>query len=205
MKGAAELTVNNSASLHFGTGDWALAFVYKNSGFNSVTTTIFQKTDGSSPLLSLASSGPGAYTVTEGGSTASASVTFAPTFGYYIMRGPAMSLATSAGSSTGTTATGDVSNTGAPITLCDATTLSGTIEMAEVIAVKGTVSESIVRAFRCDPRQQSEERRRRGRARGGIAPGSSRAARVGTACRRGEPRVVRGIPLRARGAPFQRR
>ena len=140
----AELTVGDAASLHFGIGDWALAFVYKNSGFNDVTTPIFQKTDGSSPLLAFASTGPGSYTVTEGGSTASASVTFAPTFGYYIMRGPAMSLATSAGSSTGTTATGDVSNTGAPITLCVAGNLSGTIEMAEVIAVEGTVTDAEV-------------------------------------------------------------
>lgn len=78
--------------------------------------------------------------VSEAGHTATSSVPFTNGFNYYVMRGPAIELRTSAGTSTGGTASGDISNAGPGVSLCRGST--GDPELAEVIMVKGTLSDA---------------------------------------------------------------
>ncbi|HEY6460055.1 MAG TPA: hypothetical protein VIY73_07885, partial [Polyangiaceae bacterium] len=132
-------TIADAPTVQFGTGDWGLAFVYKPASQSTISVALWNK----GGAINLSQQGP-TYQVTDGTSKITGSFT-GTNFQYVVARGTALSLQTPTGSSTGPTATSDVSASGVGVSVCDNDSInSGQAEVAEVIAVKGTVADADV-------------------------------------------------------------
>lgn len=135
--------VEDSPSLHFGTGDWAVAEVYKPAIVSVVNNLgLWLKTG--DPFMDLLQTGPSTLQLDDAGSQLFGSLPGTGKFEYIIARGPFMTLVTSNGSATGPTASGDISTSGVPVYICNdgAADSNSEAEIAEVVAVKGTLSDT---------------------------------------------------------------
>jgi hypothetical protein len=138
----ATFKVADAVTLQFGTGDWAVAEVYQPP-ITDVTNGLGMWMKTGSPYMSIVQTSVTTLTLTDDGLQISISPT-AGKFAYFIARGNAMSFVSSAGSATGGTTTGDISNPGSLVLICnDGSTGSPTqADIAEVVAVKGTLSDA---------------------------------------------------------------
>jgi hypothetical protein len=141
------ILVDDDASLQFGRGPFALFIVAKSPGV-SVPIDLWFKRDFGTSLEGL-SVMLDTYKLEVKTATASAKLTFAAsTAGYRLMvvRGPALNLRVDGVVATGTTATDDLSTVGKTLVIGFPTASggSGTLAIAEYVAVKGAVSDAQV-------------------------------------------------------------
>ena len=136
------LQIADSTSLEFGTGDYAIAMVFKSGSSDSgVLQTLWSRNDSAGALLGVEPNSDVRFF--QGPTDAVAVAEVDPTkFHFAIARGPLLRLDADTGSSVGPTASGDVSLPGEPTYLAFPGQTG--IEIAEVIAVKGEVSDAEV-------------------------------------------------------------
>lgn len=135
------LTIEDDPALNFGTGDFGIALVVKPSIGNS--TIFWQKNETSNPGTTQFKAPDYFFQVGGGGGPQVAMLTPNPNkFHAIILRGPSVEMFADGMTATGGTSTGDLSSPLWPLWMCID---SGTgAEIAEVIAVKGTLSNAHV-------------------------------------------------------------
>jgi hypothetical protein len=129
------LTILGSPSLQLGTGDWAIALVYKPDPGTGEITMWDQ-----SGVLSWLQTDPATTSVHDGTAVVSGALT-ANHFQYLLAfdRGSSLSLLSSTVSEMTGSAPGDISGN---VTLCGNPNAFQYAELAEVVAVKGTLGDS---------------------------------------------------------------
>jgi hypothetical protein len=142
----AWFSIVDSASLHFGTGDYQVAMVvdiYQN-------TTLAEEPilDKGGLLRGVIPQGPSIFTFRD--FATSISVAFSPKgFQLVFLQGKQMSVQVGPSTTTGANNGGDISTVGDPMTLCPpAGNFSPQTSLAAVLAIKGTVSPTDRNALR---------------------------------------------------------
>lgn len=141
------LFIADAPSLQFGTGDWGVAIVYRLAPTVASNNSLWlwSKNNGQGNALVFSQSSGTAVTMAVGANSLVASVTQPTKFQYFIGRGTALYLKSPNGTSTGPTTTADISHVGAQLAVCDNMGINtGVGEVAEILAVKGTLSDGDV-------------------------------------------------------------
>ena len=128
------LTVPSVDSLKFGTGDFGIVMVAKvaaSSTLYAKDSLFLQVTAGRD--LRLDTNTSGAYAVLAD--------TPVDKFEYFVARGAAIRVQSDGKTATGATVTTEATNGNGPLTLCQSS-ISTTVSLAEVIVVKGTLSDA---------------------------------------------------------------
>jgi hypothetical protein len=130
-------TIADAPSLKFGTGDFAIVLVSKVTAPGS----LFTKSSGDLSLTVTPESTLTLSTAGAGGGVALLAGTPTNKFSVIAARGATLRVQVGINTATGAVSTSDVSSSNAPWSLCQSS-ISQKISLAEVIAVKGTLTDA---------------------------------------------------------------
>ena len=134
------MAVPDAAPLQWGTGPFLIAMVVRNDA-NQTSESRYWSKDIGGTGVAFTQNVPGSLRLMAATESVIVAVPFAAAFHIAIMRGPDLKLQVDESTATGPTVTANLDNTGAPVLLCMGGTNTQTMEIAEVVAVKGAVTD----------------------------------------------------------------